>query len=446
MNQDARSLDQAVRDWWLRGGDDSLFATILDISLTCEPSSLVPVARALSILENADLQSKLAERVEEIRDRFSELLNRTKQVDALGDLDNEPETLFSVLGDELVGVGGYDADKLRNARLKQHGSRVAAAQGFLSELGWDTVSEKAKNDLELALADLKERERFEAWGLFVDGTRGEAIALGLKLVRRDIGDDAIVGEVAGSEIVQQARIVNSQMLSASGCELSIEWPAAFTGESIGLPLAIAALTLRGDIPRDALLASTGRLDISGNVLGVAHITEKISAAQRLGMRRVVVPKENFAEAKAAANGIAVLGVGHISELISTLRQSVSAIDLDFGALCRLVRVSARDYGLLITEEKQQAHGRCFVMGNTSGRVNVWVYNTGRVLPQGAAGKALDAAQKLIRERVPPDPQPRASQTFDMLSEQFQDAVRVALEQIGACHEPANKNELWRVRL
>lgn len=445
MNTEMRALDQLVRDWWIEGVDDSRFRSILDLALTAEPTSLVQMARALFILEQGTLAPSLAERVAQLRQALSGLVERTRQIDSLGDPDNEPETLFAILGEEVAAIEGFDSDRLRKARLTHHGSKASAAEAVLQAAGWSAFGTKTTADLQLAIADLKERERFESWGLFVGNDRSNGVALGIKFVIQDAGKEVI--DVASNEIIQQARIVGSRLLGESGWETSIEWPAAFTGESIGLPLSIAALTARGDIPRDALLASTGRLDISGNVLGVASIAEKIDAAQRLGMRRVVVSKENFAEAKiAAADGLAIIAIGHIQELRSALRQSLSAIDFDFAALTRLVRASARDYGLFVTEEKEHPHGRCFVVGNTTGKVNLWVYTNGRVMAQGGAGRLMESAQRLIRERVPPDPEARPPQSFDMVNERFQEESRLALEQIGACHEAPHANESWRLRL
>jgi ribonuclease HIII len=445
MNTEARALDQHVRDWWLDGAADFRLSAILDLALTTEPVSLVPLARALFILEQAELGPALTERVKTLHNALSPLIERARQIDSLGDLDNEPESLFVVLGDETQAVAGFDSDRLRKARLSYQGSRASAAEAFLEAVGWEAFSSKTTHGLKLAIAELKERERFEAWGLFVESKRTEGVALGIKFVIREGGKEVI--ESAASETHQQARIVASHLLKGSPWETSIEWPANFAGESIGLPLSIAALTALGAISRDALLASTGRLDISGNVLGVTGIRAKVEAAQRLGMRRVIVPKENSDEAIAAANGtLAIIAIGHIQELTAALRQPVSAVDFDIAALNRLVRASSRDYGLIVMEEQEYPHGRCFVMGNTAGKIRMWVYANGRVMPQGGAGKNLDAAQRLIRERIPTDPETRPSHSFDLVTAGFEEKARAVLEQIGACHEPPHQHERWRLRL
>jgi ribonuclease HIII len=445
MDREARELDQLVRDCWIQGFDNPRLSAVLDLALTARPTSLVPLARAFQILEWAPLAPTLIQRLGLVRSGLAGLVLRENQIHSLGDLDNEPETLFAVFGEELSTLEGYDPDKLRKARLGQQGSRASAAEAFLETLGWKAFSAEMASELKSAIADLKDRERFESWGLFVGEDRKNGIALGINFVMRETGNEVI--DIAAAEIRQQARIVASQLLQGAGWETNVEWPAAFAGESIGLPLSIAALTAREEIPRDALLASTGRVDISGNVLGVAGISAKIEAASRLGMRRVVVPKENYPEATSAArHGLVVIPISNIRELAAALRQSVSAIDVDFAALLRLVRASARDYGLLVTTEKEHPHGRCFVVGNTAGKVNLWVYTNGRVMAQGGAGPVLEAAERLIRERVPAAPEARPTHSFEMLTEELRGRSLAVLHEVGARHEEPHETEEWRLRI
>jgi len=429
----------------MEGASDSRLASILDLSVSAEIPSILPLARALVVLERVGLAPTLAGRIDQLRQRVAFLLRRTRQIDLLGDLNNEPESLFAVLGDEIADLQGYDSDRMRKARWMHQTSRASAAEALFQSIGWSGLSQETKSGLQAAIEDLRERERFESWGLFLDGERGLGIALGIKFITRENGQQVI--DLASNEVRKQAGIVASHFLKNVGWEMSIEWPATFAGESIGLPLCVAALISQGDLSRDALLCATGRIDITGNVLGVGGIAEKIEAARRLGMTRVLVPTENIAEANAAASeGLSVIPVGHVRELPSALRQSLSAVDFDFTALSRLVRESVRHYGLHISEEKTHEHGLCFAVGNTSGKVSLWIYSNGRVHAQGAAGKPLEAAQRLIRERVPADPEPRPTKSFDFVSDEFAERSRSALEQLGAFHDDARENEVWRLRL
>lgn len=72
-----------------------------------------------------------------------------------------------------------------------------------------------------------------------------------------------------------------------------------------------------------------------------------------------------------------------------------------------------------------------------------MYTNGRVLPQGSPGQVLDAAQRLVQERVPPDPVPKPSHSFDMIGDEYKERARSALEQLGASTEAPHANETWR---
>lgn len=56
MLAEALELDQLTRSWWLGENPESVFQRILDRSLTDDPGSLVPFARALQILETQQLR------------------------------------------------------------------------------------------------------------------------------------------------------------------------------------------------------------------------------------------------------------------------------------------------------------------------------------------------------------------------------------------------------
>jgi len=372
------------------------------------------------------------------------LIERTRHVDILSDCHTEPEAVFAVLGQDLLSVTNYDADRIRTARLSSQGARAAAGQAFFDAFGWDAITLQAQGEIRAAIADLTTRERFASWGLFVEPESREGIALGLSLAIK--GSTIDLYDQAGAETRKQAKIA-CDLQRVAGAAIDIEWPADLGGESIGVPITIALLTEGGMIPRDGLLASTGRLDVAGNVLPVANVTAKIQAAIRLGMRRVVVPREDAKEAAAVAGeALTVVPVGHVNELAPALRQTTTAVELDFAALTRLVRASARDYGLVVAEEREHPHGRCFVMSNTGGKVNLWVYENGRVMPQGGVGTALDAARKLIKERVPLDPEPRPNKTIQIPTRDFQLEARRVLAMAGAVELQANTHEAWRMQL
>jgi ribonuclease HIII len=446
MKADARELDQLVRDWWLTRKDDKLFEKILNRALTGEPTSLIPFARAIQILETQKLGPGLQKRVEDLGQRLDKLRFRETQVDKLGDLNNEPEALFEVLNKDVATLQGFDPDALRRARLPYHqGSRGAAACAFLEALGWERLDSDVATALREAVDDVVEREQQEAWGLFVVRSDNKGLALGVKLVVDD-SDHELFSD-ADTEMREQAHIAAKFALKGRGWEAKIEWPAQFSGESIGLPLYIAALVANNALPRHALTASTGRLEIDGRVTGVVGIEAKLEAARRLGILRVLLPRENIDEAKAGSGGeLIIVPIEHVRDVEQVLQQPIPGIALGYSGLIPLVRASLHDFQLALRDESSTPQGFRFMVANATGNANIWVHTTGLVRADGPAGPALDAAIRLISERVPSAPEPRETISFQLPTPSLQERFRNVLRDLRATADIALDYEAWRMRI
>ena len=370
---------------------------------------------------------------------------REHQVDDLGNLDNEPQALFDILGDEVATLQGFDTERLRQARLSRS-DRAESARALLDALGWNRLPSDTADALRVALDDLEEREHYEAWGLFVNRSAAEGWALGIQLVPRESGQETLWSE-ADQAVQEQARIALRTGLPGQGWEARIEWPATYVGESVGLPLYVAGLVVRGDLMRHSLTGATGRLDIGGRVTGVSGIEEKIAAARCIGMRRVLVPRENYDEAVAVAAGeLVVVAIAHVSEVASAFRQSATSVDLGYAGLIRLVRASVPDYGLVVSKEVSEPSGHRFVVASTQGTASIWVHTNGRVRSDGSGGGAREAADRLIAERTPSTPEQRDTLSFQLPTYQLQERYQAALQDLGAAMETPHDHETWRMRL
>ena len=64
------------------------------------------------------------------------------------------------------------------------------------------------------------------------------------------------------------------------------------GPSAGITMALTLYSLYRDIKIPNDLAMTGELSLTGNVLPVGGIREKVVAAQRTGVKRLILPEAN----------------------------------------------------------------------------------------------------------------------------------------------------------
>ena len=98
------------------------------------------------------------------------------------------------------------------------------------------------------------------------------------------------------------------------------------GPSAGLALFLTMLSLAADRNADHKIAVTGEISLSGRILAVGGIKEKVLAARRSGIKRIVLPEDNLKDLKelpaAAREEMEFFGVKLIDEAIPLVLTSL----------------------------------------------------------------------------------------------------------------------------
>ncbi len=127
-------------------------------------------------------------------------------------------------------------------------------------------------------------------------------------------------QAALSFIRANAKEFGLQPEFAKGREIHIHLPEGAIpkdGPSAGITMAMAIISAASGRPARSDVAMTGEITLRGNVLPIGGLNEKLLAAQRSGIRKVLIPAENLKDlteinAK-VLEGLTVISVGSIRE-------------------------------------------------------------------------------------------------------------------------------------
>jgi ATP-dependent Lon protease len=88
------------------------------------------------------------------------------------------------------------------------------------------------------------------------------------------------------------------------------------GPSAGVTIATAVYSAIKNIPVDNTVAMTGEVSIRGGVKPVGGIVAKVEAAKQAGAKRVLIPRENYQAIFEGIQGIKVIPIDYIEEVLS----------------------------------------------------------------------------------------------------------------------------------
>ncbi|TBL81664.1 ATP-dependent protease LonB [Paenibacillus thalictri] len=106
-------------------------------------------------------------------------------------------------------------------------------------------------------------------------------------------------------------------LEPQNFDLHINFPGGtpIDGPSAGISMATAIASAMLRIPVDNKMAMTGEVSIHGKVKPIGGVVAKVEAAFQAGATKVIIPKENWQEIFAGLQGLEVIPVDSIEEVL-----------------------------------------------------------------------------------------------------------------------------------
>lgn len=127
-------------------------------------------------------------------------------------------------------------------------------------------------------------------------------------------------------------ILRGMGIDMSKYDVHINFPGGMPvdGPSAGVAMAAAAYSALSSCPLDALTAVTGEITVRGEVRAVGGVPDKISAAMKAGMRRVIIPEANYLE-RYKQLSISVIPVSSFRDALSYMADISSHVPAQTGA-------------------------------------------------------------------------------------------------------------------
>ncbi|GAA4842231.1 ATP-dependent protease LonB [Paenibacillus vulneris] len=166
------------------------------------------------------------------------------------------------------------------------------------------------------------------------GTLLEIEVTAIPVVQPGSGKFTITGVVDEEEMGGGARTIRRKSMARGSVEnvltvlrrlginpynydLHINFPGGtpIDGPSAGVSMATAIASAIKQIPVDNHIAMTGEVGIHGKVKPVGGVVAKVEAAFQAGATKVIIPKENWQEIFGGLNGLEVIPVESVDEVL-----------------------------------------------------------------------------------------------------------------------------------
>ena len=189
-------------------------------------------------------------------------------------------------------------------KFKSDNGRQHLAPGVAAGLAWT----EAGGDVLYVEASLTQKDE----KITLTGHLGQVMQESAKAAR------SYIWSIADKIGLDRARIEE--------CGVHIHVPAGAVpkdGPSAGVTMATALVSAYSGKPVQEKMAMTGELTLSGLVLAVGGVKEKLLAAHRAGLRRIILPKDNEADLRKLPDAVREeMEITLVSDLSEVLEQAI----------------------------------------------------------------------------------------------------------------------------
>jgi ATP-dependent Lon protease len=163
------------------------------------------------------------------------------------------------------------------------------------------------------------------------GVMNESATLAYSYVKKLLQNEIDASELAAAKTVKKTKTTEAVDKNKvhvtpedylAGHEVHLHLPAGATpkdGPSAGITMALALYSLATNKAVNSDLAMTGELSLTGKVMPVGGIKEKVLAAKRAGIKNIILPKQNEKDLKEVPllhrKGMKFYPVSHFDEVL-----------------------------------------------------------------------------------------------------------------------------------